>query len=256
MWSDTVASRGNHAPARAYLLPDQSETRAWTNGIYTRPFSSLITGATNVGNAPGLEFFAVPGTNLTLRFEVFPGAPSPTSGATIVFKGNHSAPDPNNPAATISKTGVYSPRGTRGGGGAERRAGARNERVGIRDQDRWRSAAGRRVPQVTVGCTTAKPGPTWVCVNGGWLPPDHPLAAGTPPSLPPSGGGCTTVQPGPAWMCIKGAWLPPDHPLVGGTPPSPPPAGGACTTAQPGPVWVCVNGGWVPPDHPLARGGG
>lgn len=126
-------------------------------------------------------------------------------------------------------------------------------RMGAHEESGW---AGIYVAAIPNGCTTAKPGPIWVCVNGGWLPPDHPLAAGTPPSLPPSGGGCTTVQPGPAWMCIKGRWLPPDHPLVGGTPPSPPPAGGACTTAQPGPTWLCVNGGWLPPDHPLARGGG
>jgi len=25
-----------------------------------------------------------------------------------------------------------------------------------------------------VTCTTVQPGPTWVCVNGGWLPPGHP----------------------------------------------------------------------------------
>ena len=26
------------------------------------------------------------------------------------------------------------------------------------------------------GCTTAQPAPSWVCVNGGWIPSDHPLA--------------------------------------------------------------------------------
>ena len=26
------------------------------------------------------------------------------------------------------------------------------------------------------GCTTARPAPSWVCVNGGWIPSDHPLA--------------------------------------------------------------------------------
>jgi hypothetical protein len=26
------------------------------------------------------------------------------------------------------------------------------------------------------GCTTPQPDPSWVCVNGGWVPPNHPLA--------------------------------------------------------------------------------
>src|SRR5262249_57824044 len=29
-------------------------------------------------------------------------------------------------------------------------------------------------------CATVQPAPTWLCVNGGWLPPDHPAAH--PPS--------------------------------------------------------------------------
>lgn len=32
------------------------------------------------------------------------------------------------------------------------------------------------------GCGSANPGPGWVCVNGGWLPPGHPgIQSGTPP---------------------------------------------------------------------------
>ena len=27
-------------------------------------------------------------------------------------------------------------------------------------------------------CPTIKPGPDWLCINGGWVPPGHPLAAG------------------------------------------------------------------------------
>lgn len=66
-------------------------------------------------------------------------------------------------------------------------------------------------------------------------------------------GGCTTVQPDPTWVCVNGGWVPPDHPLA--NPPASPPPPVPCTTPQPAPSWVCVSGGWVPPDHPLARGG-
>ena len=40
MWSDTIASRGNHQPVWTYLLPDGTETRAGTTGIYTNPFGA------------------------------------------------------------------------------------------------------------------------------------------------------------------------------------------------------------------------
>ena len=117
-------------------------------------------------------------------------------------------------------------------------------------------------PPPNGGCTGPAPGPGWVCVNGGWLPPGHPgipsgdsdgdgvpdasdLCPGTPagtavdangcaiPNPPPSGN-CTTPAPGPGWVCVNGGWLPPGHP-------------GICTTPQPGPGWICVNGGWLPP---------
>jgi beta-glucosidase len=111
-------------------------------------------------------------------------------------------------------------------------------------------------------CLTVQPGPDWVCVNGGWLPPGHPgIGSPNPPPsslAPPSPTptACETVQPGPDWVCVNGGWLPPGRPGIGSlnppppspAPPSPTPA--ACQTVQPGPDWVCVNGGWLPPGHP------
>jgi hypothetical protein len=109
------------------------------------------------------------------------------------------------------------------------------------------------------------PVPGWVCVDGGWVPPDHPLALGGAPPLPPPPGDatdCLTRQPVANWLCVKGNWVPPDHPLAIANPPvspSPPlapappvvgPVG--CSTVRPAATWVCVDGGWVPPDHPLA----
>ncbi len=36
------------------------------------------------------------------------------------------------------------------------------------------------IARVTSGgpCSTAAPAANWVCVNGGWVPPGHPLAGG------------------------------------------------------------------------------
>ncbi len=34
-------------------------------------------------------------------------------------------------------------------------------------------------------CTTPRPGPDWVCVAGGWLPPGHPSVPVTAPAPPP-----------------------------------------------------------------------
>jgi glucose/arabinose dehydrogenase len=76
-------------------------------------------------------------------------------------------------------------------------------------------------------CTTVKPASDWVCVNGGWVPPNHPLATasggstggGTGGTGGTGGGttGCTTVKPAPDWICKNGGWLPPGHPLAGGS---------------------------------------
>lgn len=106
MYADTVATRGNHQPVWIYTPPGSDETRAGTTGIYTNPFGPLITGAAKLGAVPEFDFFQVPESPGT-TFEVFPGAPSVTGGDTIVFKGNYSVPDPGDPDATLSRTGVY-----------------------------------------------------------------------------------------------------------------------------------------------------
>ncbi len=131
------------------------------------------------------------------------------------------------------------------------------------------------------GCATPDPflslgGGAWV--NGGWVPPDHPLAAGAGRIEPAGSGGasstgtpqataCVTPMPGTGWVCVNGGWLPPGHPLAssgtstgtgatGGSSGSATGTGGSavCTGPKPGATWVCVNGGWLPPGHPLASG--
>ncbi len=105
MLSDTVATRGNHRPVWKVLDLDTGEIleQLGTTGIYTNPFDELITGASKLGAAPGLEFFAVPGIDPPLMFDVFPGAPAVTGcsplACTIVFKGNFTL--------DAGKTGVF-----------------------------------------------------------------------------------------------------------------------------------------------------
>ena len=131
-------------------------------------------------------------------------------------------------------------------------------------------------PTSANNCKPPVPGPDWVCQDGGWLPPGHPLirpSGETPPTAPspPTGGAgtpepCISVQPGPSWICQDGGWLPAGHPLIrppGETPPtapSLPPVGVPpfkCTTSDPfagvpGLFGLCIDGGWVPIGHPLA----
>ncbi len=99
MVSSMIATRGNHKPVFGYTLPDGSDTKVGTTGIYTNPFGSLITGVGKLGGVPEFSFLQVPEFPST-TFEVFPGAPAVTQGSTIVFKGNYTV-------GIASKTGVY-----------------------------------------------------------------------------------------------------------------------------------------------------
>ncbi|MGC1952321.1 MAG: hypothetical protein WA970_07075, partial [Gammaproteobacteria bacterium] len=65
------------------------------------PFGGkLITGASKLGAVPDFGFFAVPGIEPPTMFDVFPGSPSVTDGATLVFKGNYTV-------GGVGKTGVF-----------------------------------------------------------------------------------------------------------------------------------------------------
>lgn len=97
--SDTMATRGNHQPVWRYFLEDGTETRVGTTGVYTNPFGDLITGASKLGGVLEFSFFEVPEAPGT-PFDVFPGAPAVTDGATIAFKGNYTV-------NLVGKTGVY-----------------------------------------------------------------------------------------------------------------------------------------------------
>ncbi|HXW07239.1 MAG TPA: hypothetical protein VD833_18530 [Vicinamibacterales bacterium] len=102
-------------------------------------------------------------------------------------------------------------------------------------------------------CPGTAPAPGWICLNGGWVPPDSPLLGSAPlppPPPPPPSSSCPGTAPVAGWVCVNGGWVPPDHPLATGgstaPAPSPAPSPTTCTTPQPGPEWTCVNGGWLP----------
>lgn len=98
--SGAVAFRGQHQPVYTYTLPDGTEARIGSAGVYSDPAGSLITGVGLMGVAPDYSYFQVPGAAPGTRFDQFPGAPAITSGSIIAFKGNYTEGD-------VSKTGVF-----------------------------------------------------------------------------------------------------------------------------------------------------
>ena len=99
--SDYVATRGNHQPVYKYLLPDGSETRTGTTGIYVRLGGDLLfDGASKIGLAPGFANHAVPNMDQLTAFDVYPGAPAINDNGTIVFKGNYADNG-------VGKTGIF-----------------------------------------------------------------------------------------------------------------------------------------------------
>ena len=102
----------------------------------------------------------------------------------------------------------------------------------------------RRRLRLDWSCTTGAPAADWVCVNGGWVPPGHPLAGGgghstDPPRPNSAAGACTTAAP-PMGVRERRRVPPAIHSPAAvdpdstdpPTPPTPPPGPPtACTTA-------------------------
>lgn len=104
--SSAVATRGQSSPVYTYMLPDGTETRVGTSGIYTNAGGTLVTGASLLGavveaGVQTFPWYAVPGVVPPTRFDQFPGGPTVT-GTTIAFKGNYT-----DPSDSLGKTGVY-----------------------------------------------------------------------------------------------------------------------------------------------------
>ena len=97
--SSAVATRGQSTPVLTYTLPDGTDTKVGTSGVYATVGGSLVSGATLLGNIPGYAQYAVPDAPAGTRFDQFPGAPA-IDGSTIAFKGNYTV-------GTTGLTGVY-----------------------------------------------------------------------------------------------------------------------------------------------------
>ncbi len=107
--SDLVATRGQSQPTWTYLLPDGSESRVGSAGVYAGTAGGLVTavgqfGAVQDAASGDLVFpwFSVPGFPEGTRFDQFPGSPAVSDGRFVVFKGNFIDPDTGE-----GMTGVY-----------------------------------------------------------------------------------------------------------------------------------------------------
>lgn len=99
--TNLLVTRGQSRPVWEYTLPDGSDTRVGTSGVYAGLIgSSLTTGASLLGAVPGFAYYAVPGFP-GVRFDQFPGAPAVYDGNKVAFKGNFTD-------GAVSRTGVYS----------------------------------------------------------------------------------------------------------------------------------------------------
>lgn len=97
--SSAVITRGTSQPVLTYTLPDGTETKAGTSGVYVQRNGSLLTAASQLGIAPDFSYYQVPHATSGTKFDQFPGAPSIT-GTLTVFKGNYTEDN-------VSKTGIY-----------------------------------------------------------------------------------------------------------------------------------------------------
>ena len=100
MYDNTVATRGQSKPVWSYLLmPDQTETRLGTSGVYVANQGKRVSAATQLGPVPGFEYFAVPGAPKGTKFDQFPGSPAVANRNAVVFKGNYTD--------GVPKTGIF-----------------------------------------------------------------------------------------------------------------------------------------------------
>lgn len=98
--SNLAATRGQSKPVWEYTLPDGSDTRVGTSGVYAGLIGSApLTGASLLGAVPGFEQYSVPGYP-GVRFDQFPGAPAVYDGNKIAFKGNFTD-------GLVSRTGIF-----------------------------------------------------------------------------------------------------------------------------------------------------
>lgn len=106
--SGMAATRGQSQPVWKVvdLVTGETVTRVGTAGIYATPNGGpLVTGMAGLGALPDFPQFQVPpeavGGATGVKFDQFPGAPSPFDNQLVAFKGNYALPD------GTSQTGVF-----------------------------------------------------------------------------------------------------------------------------------------------------
>jgi len=101
--SSMFAFRGQSQPVWNVIDPTTDEiiTKIGTSGIYTNQTGALKTGLSQLGQLSEFSYVQVPNTTPLTKFDQFPGAPSPTDGNIVAFKGNWTD------EAGTGKTGVY-----------------------------------------------------------------------------------------------------------------------------------------------------
>lgn len=98
--TNLIATRGQSQPVWSYILPDTTETRIGTAGIYVQKDTAApLTGVNQLGVLPEFSHMAVPGFP-GVKFDQFPGSPSAFDKKFAAFKGNFTD-------GSTSRTGVY-----------------------------------------------------------------------------------------------------------------------------------------------------
>jgi len=95
-----VATRGNSEPVWRYT-GSEGEARLGTSGVFVAVDGvNLATAMSQLGVVSGFEQFLVPGVAENVRFDQFPGSPSPTDDGLLLTKGNFSV-------GGTGRTGIY-----------------------------------------------------------------------------------------------------------------------------------------------------
>lgn len=97
--TNTIVTRGQSKPVWTYVLPDLTETKVGTSGVYAMRLGARVTAMAQLGNVPDYDHYSVPGATPGTRFDQFPGAPTVANMNTVVFKGNFTD--------GTSKTGIF-----------------------------------------------------------------------------------------------------------------------------------------------------
>ncbi len=104
-----VATRGVSMPVWIYQLPDGSESRAGTNGVFVSANGVKSTAFSLLGSVRDAEtgelvfpWHAVPDAPEGTKFDVFPGSPALADGRFVATKANWTDPE-----TSIGKTGVF-----------------------------------------------------------------------------------------------------------------------------------------------------